>query len=89
MDELTPGEITLRSDSITLSENQVGQMTDFSFVLEYGGLQTESGDSIQINFEAPGQLFSASSSTAAVKANNMNYFEQMVLVDASGFISSI
>ena len=50
-------------------------MTDFSFVLEYGGLQTESGDSIQINFEAPGQLFSASSSTAAVKANNMNYFE--------------
>ena len=67
----------------------MGQMTDFSFVLEYGGLQTESGDSIQINFEAPGQLFSASSGTAAVKANNMNYFEQMVLVDANGFVSSV
>ena len=46
VDELTPGEIILRSDSITLSENQVGQMTDFGFVLEYEGLQTESGDSI-------------------------------------------
>lgn len=46
VDDLTPGEITLRSDSITLSENQVGQMTDFDFVLDYEGLQTESGDSI-------------------------------------------
>lgn len=44
--DLTPGSISLIEDSIAFSEKQVGQLTDFSFSLEYAGLRTDQGDSI-------------------------------------------
>ena len=68
-DELVPGIINLMYDSMVLSDDKVGQLTDFSFRLEYQGLRTDQGNSIQINFLDPGHFFSTNSASS-VRAND-------------------
>ena len=78
-DELLPGSISVIESSVALSVLTVGQTTDFTFTLEYPGLQTSDGDTVQINVgdvngvASSGRLFSVSDDgRPKVKVNDVH-----------------
>lgn len=93
--ELEPGYVEIRPGSFQLSEKSVGHSTDFSFELDYAGLETSQGDTVQINIlqqtsgvDFSGQIFQYSSS-ARVKADGMSFSSAFVLSDNSGYASAL